>query len=150
MRLLHDTIILVADGSHMLLLRNHGDARDPDLRVISHRRIDNSPNRELLADAPGVGFSSSYRGRDTFLKSDPHQANEDRFAVEAVATLARVAKFANRLVVVAPPRTLGEMRTHYDDAIRKGLVAEIDRDLVKHPVDEIARRLSRHEEASEA
>lgn len=150
MRLPHDIIVLVADGSRMLLLRNHGDDLHPDLRVISHRRIDNPPNRELLADAPGLGFSSAYRGRDTFSKSDPHQANEDRFAAEAVEALARVAKLASRVVVVAPPRALGEMRTHYTPAIRKALVAEIDRDLVKHPVEEIARHLSLHEAVPEA
>lgn len=151
MRLPNDTIVLVADGSRMLLLRNHGDDLHPDLRVISHREIDNPPNRELLADAPGVGFSSTYRGRDTFSKSEPHQAVEDCFAAEAVAALARVAKCASSgLVVVAPPHALGEMRKHYNEAIRKCLVAEIDRDLLKHPVDEITRHLSRHGEASEA
>ena len=149
MKLPHDTVVLVADGSRMLLLKNHGDQLYPDLRVIVHRRIDNPPNHELLADAPGLGFSAGYPGRDTFSRSDPHQANEDRFIAEAVAALAEVADSAKGLIVVAPPHALGELRKHYDARIRKALVAEIDRDLVKHPVDEITQHLSSYGAAPE-
>lgn len=144
MRLPHDIVILVADGSRMLLLKNDGDPVCPDLRVIGHRQMENPSNRELLSDAPGLGFASGYPGRDTFSKSDPHQANEDRFLAGAAEALAEVADSASGLIVVAPPDALGELRRHYDARVRKALVAEIDRDLVKHPVDEITRLLSVH------
>lgn len=142
----HDIVVLVADGSRLLLLRNQGDDTYPDFRVIEHRQQDNPPNRELLSDAPGIGFSPGYPGRDTFARSDPHRANEDRFLIQAAEALSEVAETAAGLVVVAPPHALGELRRHYDARTRKALVAEIDRDLVKHPVDEIARLLAAHGE----
>lgn len=146
MRLPHDIIVLVADGSRMLLLKNHGDQAHPDLRVIGRRQFENPPNREMLSDAPGLGFSSGYPGRDTFSRSDPHQANEDRFLAGTAEALAEVADSAAGLIVVAPPDALGELRRHYDARTRKALIAEIDRDFVKHPVDEITRLLSAHGE----
>jgi protein required for attachment to host cells len=149
MRLPHDIIVLVTDGTRMLLLKNHGDQVYPDLRVIGHRQIENPPNRELLSDAPGLGFSSGYAGRDTFSKSDPHQDNEDRFIAGVAEALAQAADAAKGLIVAAPPDALGELRRHYDARTRKALVAEIDRDFVNHPVDEITRLLSAHGEEPE-
>ena len=41
------------------------------------------------------------------------------------------------LIVVAPARTLGEMRRHYHSEVQKRLVREISKDLTGHPVTEI-------------
>jgi protein required for attachment to host cells len=41
-------------------------------------------------------------------------------------------------VIVAPPRTLAELRRHYSREVSARIVAEIDKDLTGHPVDEIA------------
>lgn len=103
MRLPHDMVVVVADGSHVPLPKNHGDQARPDLRVIGHRQMENPPNCELLWGAPGLGFASGYPSRNTFSKSDPHQGNEARF------------------------------------------VAEVDRDIVKHPVEKMARLPSAYE-----
>ncbi|MDE8650192.1 host attachment family protein [Novosphingobium album (ex Liu et al. 2023)] len=151
MKLVHDMIVLVVDGSRMLLLRNQGDEVYPDLRVIEHRQFENLPNRDLLSDAPGVDFSAGYPGRSTFEESDPHQANEDLFIAAAADTLASVAANGqDRLIVAAPPRALGELRRHYTQDVRARLVAEIDKDFTRHTVDEIARLLSVHGEPAGA
>ena len=47
------------------------------------------------------------------------------------------------LIVVAPPRTLAEPREQFDKAVKGRVVAEIAKDLTKHPVDEITAILSR-------
>lgn len=140
MKIAPGAILLIADGAKMLLLKNSGDAVYPILEVIAHRTIDNPPNREQLADAPGLSFSSSGSGRNTMQRSDPHQEREDTFAIEAAAALASVVhEQANDVIVVAPPSTLGVLRLHYDRATQKKLKVEIDKDLTKHPVSEIAR-----------
>lgn len=140
MRLEHGMIMLVADGSRMLLLRNEGDEVFPDLRVIAHRGFENLPNRDLMTDAPGVSHAKGYRGRATFEEADPHRANQDRFVAEAASALGKTArKNHGDLVVVAPPHTLGVLRQHYDRTVKARLVAEIAKDLTKHPVDEITR-----------
>lgn len=146
MKLANGTILLVADGSRMLLLRNHGDEVYPDLRVFEHRAFENPPNRELMTDAPGVSHSTGHQGRATFEEADPHQENEDRFASEAAKALGKAAKAADSgLVVVAPPDTLGVLRRHYDREVKQRLLAEIDKDLTKHPVPEITRLISAYQ-----
>lgn len=146
MKLKSGTIVMVADGSRFLLLRNIGDAIHPKLKVVEHRSFKNPANREILSDAPGVGFSSASPGRDTFEQADPHQENEDRFAAEAARVLASVAdSMEGELVVAAPPDTLGVMRCHYDRTVKARLLAEIDKDFTKHPVEEIMRLISAHE-----
>ncbi|WCT78601.1 host attachment family protein [Novosphingobium humi] len=150
MKLAHDIIILVADGTRMLLLKNHGNPLNPDLRVIGHRQFENPPNRDLLADAPGISVSRAFPGHDTIARGDPHQANEDAFLMEAAEALAGVVEASAGLVVVAPPRALGVLRQHYGDHVRARLLAEIDKDLVRHPVDDIARLLCAYPDTAEA
>ncbi len=146
MKLKNGTIVMVADGSRMLLLRNEGDTVYPDLKVIEHRAFENPSNRELLADAPGVGFSSMGPGRSTYGDADPHQENEDRFAAAAARALAEAAKTSEGdLIVVAPPDTLGVLRRHYDRTVKARLLTEIGKDLTKHPVAEIVRLVAAHE-----
>ena len=130
------TLVLVADGAKLLLLRNEGDANRPELKVLVHRTIDNPPNREQISDAPGVTFSSGGPGHSTHDQGDPHQAREDDFAQEAAAVLA--THHDGRILVIAPPRFLGAMRPHYSAAVEKRLLAEVDKDLTKHPVEHIA------------
>ena len=146
MKLKNGTILLVADGSKMLLLRNEGDAKYPDLRVFEHRSFENPPNHELMSDAPGVCHSSMGPGRSAYEEADPHQVNEDRFAAGAARALGQAAKQnAGDLIVVAPPDTLGVLRRHYDRSVKERLVVEIDKDLTKHPVEEITRLVVAHE-----
>jgi protein required for attachment to host cells len=145
MKLANGTILMVADGSKMLLLRNEGDAKYPDLRVIEHRSFENPPNRDLMSDGPGVSHSSIGPGRSAYEQADPHQENEDHFAAESVKTLIQVAKKIDAdLVVVAPPDTLGIMRRHYDRTVKEHLIAEIDKNLTKHPIEEITRLIVAH------
>lgn len=140
MNLDNGTILLVADGTKMLLLRNQGDAQYPNLKVIEHHAFENPPNREVMSDAPGVGHTTGYHGRATFEEADPHQDNEDRFAAEAARALDRTAReHQGDIIVVAPPDTLGELRRHYGSEVRARLVGEVAKDLTKHPVAEIER-----------
>jgi protein required for attachment to host cells len=45
------------------------------------------------------------------------------------------------LVVVAPPKTLGELRKHYHKEVEKRLAAEVPKDLTNMPIEEIERIL---------
>ena len=49
------------------------------------------------------------------------------------------------MVVVAPPHTLSVLRHHYEPAVKARLVAEIDKDLTKHPVSEITRLIGHYQ-----
>ena len=47
------------------------------------------------------------------------------------------------LVIVAPPRTLADLRHAFHADVKKRIVAEIGKDLTKHPVGEIETHLFR-------
>jgi protein required for attachment to host cells len=74
---------------------------------------------------------------------DFHQQDEDRFAAETAEMLKDRAlrNEYDALVVVAPPRTLGELRKHFHKEVEKRLVAELPKDLVNTPVPEIEKIL---------
>jgi protein required for attachment to host cells len=139
--------VLVADGRKSLLLRNEGDAEFPNLKTVSAREDDNPADRDQKSDAPGHSFASAAAGarRSAYSEADFHQRAEDAFAA-GTADLLREQALAgafDSLIVVAPPRTLGELRRHYHDEVRRRISAEIPKDLVKHPVHEIERILAR-------
>lgn len=156
MKLRSSTLVLVVDGSRMLILRNIGDEVYPNFEVIEHCRFDNQPDRQLASDAPGLAFSKGYPGRDSMDEGSPHQAEEDRFilaALNAVSTRlssgSSGGKPAQDLIIAAPRHALGMMRKHYDRTILAHLAGEVGKDLTKHPVDEIANHLIAEDNAPE-
>ena len=141
MRIASHACVFVTDGRKFLYFRNEGDADFPDLKIV-RKRVDSNPaDRSHKSDAPGRTFASSLSGsrRSAFSETDFHQKSEDAFAMEAADFLREQALAGGfeSLIVVAPPRTLGELRRHYHDEVGRRLAAEIPKDLVKHPVAEI-------------
>lgn len=137
MRISHDALVLVADGRKSLFLRNEGDAEFPNLVVEDQHAQAGLEDRDLRADAPGRSFASVGNRRSAMEETDYHQQEEDRFAADTAALLAAQADGFEQLIVVAPPRALGELRQHYDKAVQAKIVAEVDKDLVNHPIDKI-------------
>jgi protein required for attachment to host cells len=143
MQVPHDAFVLVADGKKSLFFRNEGDGDFPNLVVEGKDGHPDPKDRELKSDGPGRAFSSVGDGRSAYEETDFHQLEEDRFAAKT-AEMLKVRALRNEydaLVVVAPPRTLGELRKHYHKEVEKRLVGELPKDLVNMPVPEIERIL---------
>lgn len=147
MRIPNGTTVLVADGSKMLLLENRGEAFDPKLHVIAQHSQTNLPAHELSTDRPGRAFASVGSGRSAMQETDLHEQAEDRFAVEVAERLREHSRKLNGagVIVVAPPRTLGKLRQHYQGDLQNLVIAEIAKDLTGHPVNDIARLVSEYE-----
>ena len=143
MRIPSDTLVLVADGRRMLFLRNRGDATMPDLRVEHVEEKQNPRDREQGTDEPGRAFASFGSHRNAYSETDFHQLEEDRFAHEAADQLKRraLANDYERLIIVAPPKGLGEMRRYYHQEVKARLIGELNKDLTNEPVDKITRHL---------
>jgi protein required for attachment to host cells len=167
MQLPHDSFVVVTDGAKMLFFRNEGDAEFPKLEIERKREQDNPADRDQKTDAAG-GASSTQSGpgapavaqggsmhatgggaqfapsRGTFEETDFHQLEEDRFAAETAELLKKRAlrNEFEHLIIVAPPRTLGELRKHYHKEVEKRLSGEIPKDLTGHPVAEIEKIIS--------
>jgi protein required for attachment to host cells len=139
MRIPHDALVLVADGRKSLFLRNEGDEEFLNLVVEGRRAHADLEDREMKTDAPGRAMNQVGGGQSTVDEPDYHQIEEDRFAADTAALLSRRARNEGfgHLIVVAPPRTLGELRQHYDKATEGKIVAEVDKDLVNHPIDKL-------------
>ena len=143
MQVPHNSFVVVADGKKMLFLRNEGDAEFPKLEVERKRETPDAPDREQKTDAPGRAFSSVGSGRSAYEEVDFHQLEEDRFAADTAEMLRKRAlrnEFES-LIIVAPPRTLGELRKHYHKEVEKRLAGEVAKDLTGHPVAEIEKIL---------
>lgn len=143
MQVPHNAMVVVADGRKMLFLRNEGDAVHLNLQVERKRVQDNPPDREQGTDTPGRSFSSVGPGRSAYEETDFHQLEEDRFAAETVELLKKRAlnNDFESLIIIAPPRTLGELRKHYHKEVSERLTGEIDKTLTGHPIPDIEQAL---------
>ena len=144
MRVPHHSFIVVADGKKALFFRNQGDADFPNLILEQKQQHENPADRDQKSDEPGRAFSSIGDRRSAYEEADYHKLGEDRFAAETAEMLKQKA-FRNdfdSLIVVAPPRTLGELRKHFHKEVEKRLTGEIAKDLTGHPIAEIEKILS--------
>jgi protein required for attachment to host cells len=143
MRIPNDTCVLIADGRKMLFFRNAGDAEYLQLELETKRQQDNPPNRDHKTDTAGRSFAGADARRSKMQETDFHQLEEDRFAAETADLLYKRAHAGEveKLLIVAPPRTLGELRKHYHREVEERLIGEIDKDLTGHSVVDIEKAI---------
>lgn len=144
--------VVVCDGGKALILENVGDAKFPNLKmrdVFEHKAL---ATHELGTDAPGRSYSSVGHGRSAVGQTDWHAQEEQTFLTELVQKLdAAVEQHqVKSLIVVAPPRALGVLRTAYSAGLRAAVRFELDKDLVKLPVHEIEKHLTGGQPAASA
>ncbi len=140
----HDAWVAVCDARKALFLRNDGGTAQPSLKVEQVREAPaNPPNSEQGADRPGR-IQNAVAPTSATQETDWHELAENQFARDTVSALrlARRSGSAKDIVLVAPPRMLAMLRQHLDDDLRSRILAEVDKDLTKHPVDEIERILT--------
>lgn len=140
----HNAYVFVGDGRKALVLRNEGDAQSVNLKTERVFVDDNPPTHEQGADRPGRTHSSVGAGRSSVTQTDWHDLEEHRFAQDVAATLEKMVRErgVEHLIVVAPPRTLAELRKSFHPDVKQRIVAEIDKDLTKEPIDQIERHLT--------
>lgn len=141
MTLPHDTLILVADGRKALFLRNQGDEQQIDLRTAAHRERDDRKDSDIKTDAAGQSPAPAGSGLPggTMGEPDFHQQEEDRFArdlAEKINAMALAGKF-DALVVIAPARTMGELRALWHKETGARLVGEHVKEMTDRPVPDI-------------
>ncbi len=142
MQIPHNTFVVVADGKKMLFFRNEGDAEFLKLEVERKREQELLADRDLKTSEAGRTFDASGgAGRSAYEDTDFHQLEEDRFAAETAEMLKKRAlrNDYQSLIIVAPPKTLGELRKHYHKEVEKRLAGEIAKDLTGHTVEAIEK-----------
>ena len=135
------TWIVVADGEKALFLENTGDDRDYNFRVRRIEEQDNPPARDQATDAPGRRSDGPQGHYSAMEPTDWHEIAKDRFARDLADILYAQAHRGryDRLVIVAGPHILGEMRDHLHKEVRSRLVGEIPKTLTNHKLDEVEK-----------
>ena len=131
MLLPHGTVIALADGKKFELFRNSGKEAEPELTAIDSPRLD-----ETNKGSGGHHQTSSANPSSHRLEEDAHAA--------AVANWLNSQVLGHKietLVVIADPRTLGEMRRHYHKQLEQALHGELAKDLVGRTGPEIIAAL---------
>ena len=141
----HDGLVFVGDGRKALFLRNEGDEKYPNLKTERVLEQDNPPTHEQGTDRPGhLGKAAGSGRRSAVETADWHDINEHRFAKVVAGAMERLMRDRNApaLVIVAPPRTLADIRAALHPDVASRVIAEINKDLTRHPVGEIERHLT--------
>jgi protein required for attachment to host cells len=136
--------VLVGDGRRALFLENHGDPDLLDLRVIEARVEENPATRDQGTDAPGRAFASRGGPRSSLETTDWHELEKEHFADRIAETINKAAESGEmkEVVLIAPPRVLGELRKHLSVKAQAKVKGEIDKDLTRHPISEIEKALA--------
>ena len=140
MPLANNTLVLVTDGRKTLFFRNEGDQNQIDLRTEAVDEREDVPDREMKTDAPGaIGQSGGYSGRVAYEETDFHQQEEDRWAHSAAEEVNRRALDHDfeALAIIAPPRTLGEIRKKLHKEAERRVVCEIPKEMTRRPIPDI-------------
>lgn len=136
----HHSLLVVCDGGRALLMRNIGSADAPKLQTVDAMRHRAPPTRELGSDRPVRVHASHGTARSAVSETDYHHAEESEFLQSVCSRIERAMADqaeAPRLVIAAPPRVIGELRSLLPPPIRAVVTVEIGKDLTKLSIDEI-------------
>lgn len=120
MRLPNNAHVAIVDGENFIVMRNSGTASEP--------KLGSSEKPDLSV----TNFSAGVKHQD------PVSQQHGRTDLNELAHGAAAAEWLNEksisgeisdVLVIADPKTLGEMRRHYHSELEKRLVGEIDKTL---------------------
>jgi protein required for attachment to host cells len=126
------TTVAVADGEKLSLFRNTGDEANPALKAVAEPDIDS------------VNKGSGASHQNSSANPDGGQSAEDGFA-------GGIADMLNKrvldgeiadLVIIAAPKTLGELRKSYHKKLSEVLRGEISKDLTGHALHDIEKAIA--------
>jgi len=139
MLLPHGTVVAVVDGTTFELRHNAGTEAQPRLEALP------TPDLEL------TNFSAGARINDANSRHAARTGDGSNDAVDESAHAIAVADWLNhqalqhkfdKLVIVADPRSLGEMRKRYHKQLEAVLLGEVAKTLTGRPATELANALS--------
>ncbi len=141
MKLPNKALVLVADGRKMLFLRNHGDENQIDLRTEAHDEQTLPKDSEIKTDQAGQSPAPGGTGLPggTMGETDFQRQKEDRWAADAADQLRErvLRQDFDSLAIIAPPKTLGEMRKHYHKEVERRIVGELAKEMTDRPIPDI-------------
>jgi len=133
MRCPQNTLVALANGKRFLLMRNAGQAFEPKLEKVEELDL-------LLTN-----FSAGVRHQD------PAGERSSSTDINELAHGAAIAEWLNdralkgqltEIVIVADPKTLGQIRQHCHEETEKKIIGEIAKDLTNQPMNAVERAIA--------
>lgn len=138
MRLPHGTVFAIVDGEKFELYRNTGMEAEPELTALDTPQLD------------ATNYSAAARDHDKISRFQAGAPKDRLDKMEEAAHVTAVAQWLNaqvlnreidKLVVVADPKSLGQMRRYYHKELEGVLLGEVAKNLAGRPTQEIVRVL---------
>jgi protein required for attachment to host cells len=132
MKVPHQALVALANGERFLIMRNIGQPFEPKLEKVSD------------LDLELTNFSAGVRHQDPVQRSGSTDIDE-------LAHGAAIAEWLNRkalrgdlgeVVIVADPRTLGQIRQHCHKELEARIVGELAKDLTNSPIPAIEQAIA--------
>jgi protein required for attachment to host cells len=141
------TWVLIADAARARVFESRG--RGTGLTAVGDMALDAelAPSREIGSDRPGRSFESVGSTRHALESpSDLHREQKRQFARRIADAIEErhAAESFDRLVVVAPAVTMGDLRAALSGKVRAAVITELVADLTNTPVSELPAHLSAH------
>ena len=134
MRLPKNAHVAIVDGENFSVMRNGGAPLEPKL------------DRGDQPDLSATNYSAGVRHQDDIGQEKGTSTQLDELAHAAAAAEWLNAKCVSGdiddLLVIADPKTLGEMRHHYHSELEKRLVGEIAKTMTGQPTDKIEQAIA--------
>lgn len=139
---MHVECVVVAEQSRARLF-----LRDRSSKVFRELEDMTNPEarlheKDLVSDRPGRSFDSRGENRHAMeMKTGPAKQVAIRFARDICKQLESTRNNYEKLILVAPPQFLGMLRDNLPDTLKKVVIREIDKELVRKDINEIEKYL---------
>ena len=136
--------VVVCDGAKALIMQNAGDNLAMNLKVQETLTQPNVADRDLGAGKPGRSHQANGTSGSAVEETSWHDQAEQDFLKRVAVKLDELVrdKDAKRIVLVAPPRALGQIRPNLRSDTQAAITAEVPKDLTNFPIDQIERHLA--------
>ena len=140
-KLTRDTWVVVTASEKALFLRNLTDHADPNLEIIGSETQDNPSDQAQSANRPGRKQDTGPGQKSAMEDTDWHQLAKERFAADLSDILYKKAHAGefDRVVLVASPEVLGNLRQDMHKEVLARVVAEVPKTLTNHTVRDIEK-----------
>ena len=134
MRLPKNAHVAIVDGENFSVMRNSGAPLEPKLDRAEH------------PDLSATNYSAGVRHQDNIGREKGTSTQLDELAHAAAASEWLNSKCVSgdieELVVIADPKTMGEMRHHYHSELEKRLLGEIAKTMTGQPTEKIEQAIT--------
>lgn len=134
MKVPHNAHVALVDGERFVLMRNTGPMFEPKLELLAEPKLETTEFRA------GVRHRDQTKPRGIDNRADMAEFAHGAAVAEWLNAKALAGEIEH-LVVVADPRTLGEMRQHYHKELQTRIVGELPRELTAESLQSIAQAL---------